>query len=85
MCDMNTKLTFKLNQKIIEKAKLYASDKKLSLSRLIENYLHSLTSNKIENEIQISPFVKSLSSGLKLPANFDYKEDRADYLQNKYK
>lgn len=82
---MDTKLTLKLNQEIIEKAKKYASDKKLSLSRLIENYLSSLTSDKMDNEMQISPFVKSLSSGIKLPADYDYKKDRADYLQNKYK
>jgi hypothetical protein len=82
---MDTKLTLKLNQEIIEKAKKYASEKKLSLSRLIENYLSSLTSDKMDNEMQISPFVKSLSSGIKLPADYDYKKDRADYLQNKYK
>jgi hypothetical protein len=33
--------------------------KKLSLSRIIENYLNSLTSDKTNNDIQISPFVKS--------------------------
>ncbi|MCF8425113.1 MAG: DUF6364 family protein [Bacteroidia bacterium] len=83
---MDTKLTLKLNQEIIEKAKKYASEKKLSLSRIIENYLNSLTSEKSEeDEIQISPFVKSLSTGIKLPADFDYKKDRGDYLEKKYK
>lgn len=82
---MDTKLTLKLDQEIIEKAKLYASEKKLSLSRLIENYLNSLTSDKPNNDLQISPFVKSLSSGIKIPADYDYKKDRADYLEQKYK
>jgi len=82
---MNTKLTLKLDQEIIEKAKHYASEKKLSLSRIIENYLNSLTSDKINNDIQISPFVKSLSSGIKISADYDYKKDRADYLEQKYK
>ena len=82
---MDTKLTLKLDQEIIEKAKLYASEKKLSLSRLIENYLNSLTSDKPKNDLQISPFVKSLSSGIKIPADYDYKKDRADYLEQKYK
>ena len=82
---MNTKLTLKLDQEIIEKAKHYASEKKLSLSRLIENYLNSLTSDKPNNDLQISPFVKSLSSGIKIPADYDYKKDRADYLEQKYK
>ncbi len=63
---MDTKLTLKLNQEVIEKAKQYASDKKLSLSRLIENYLKSLTSDKSNrNELEISPFVKSLTDGIK--------------------
>ena len=61
---MDTKLTLKLNQEIIEKAKHYASEKKLSLSRLIENYLNSLTSEKTNNDIQISDFVKSMSSNI---------------------
>ncbi|WP_396169727.1 DUF6364 family protein [Flavobacterium sp.] len=82
---MNTKLTLKLDQEIIEKAKHYASEKKLSLSRIIENYLNSLTSDKTNNDIQISPFVKSLSSGIKIPADYDYKKDRADYLEQKHK
>lgn len=82
---MDTKLTLKLNQEIIEKAKQYASEKKLSLSRLIENYLNSLTSDKPTNDLQISPFVKGLSSGVKIPADYDYKKDRTDYLEQKYR
>jgi hypothetical protein len=82
---MDTKLTLKLDQEIIEKAKHYASEKKISLSRIIENYLNSLTSDKENNDIKISPFVKSLSSGIKIPADYDYKKDRADYLEQKYK
>jgi len=83
---MDTKLTLKLNQEIIEKAKLYASDKKLSLSRLIENYLNSLT-NDVKNDkgIEISPFVKSMSTGIKIPADVDYKKDYSNYLNEKYK
>jgi hypothetical protein len=82
---MDTKLTLKLDQEIIEKAKLYASNKKLSLSRLIENYLNSLTSEKPEgNDIHISPFVKSLSSDIGLSSDFDYKKEHGDYLDQKY-
>ena len=82
---MDTKLTLKLDQEIIEKAKHYASEKKISLSRIVENYLNSLTSDKENNDIQISPFVKSFSSGIEIPADYDYKKDRADYLEQKYK
>jgi len=82
---MDTKLTLKLDQEIIEKAKLYAAENKTSLSRLIENYLNSLTSDKAKSELQISPFVKSLSSGIHIPSDYDYKKDRADYLEKKYR
>jgi hypothetical protein len=82
---MNTKLTLKLDQEIIEKAKHYASERKLSLSRIIENYLNSLTSDQTNNDIEITPFVKSLSSGISIPADYDYKKERADYLDQKYK
>lgn len=83
---MDTKLTLKLDQEIIEKAKKYASDKKVSLSRIIENYLNSLTSDKkIDNDIEISPFIKSLRTGVKIPADLDYKKEYGDFLAEKYK
>ena len=86
---MDTKLTLKLNQEVIEKAKQYASDKKLSLSRLIENYLNSLTSEKLNksSNLEISPFVKSLTADIKysIPNNLDYKKERIDYLESKHK
>ncbi len=82
---MDTKLTLKLNQEVIEKAKQYASDKKISLSRLIEFYLQSLTSENKEDDFEISPFVKSISTGTSLPADLDYKKEYSDYLVEKYK
>ena len=82
---MDVKLTLKLDQEIIEKAKHYAANKKLSLSRLIETYLQSITSEKKSDEIQISPFVKSLSTGVQIPNDFDYKSEYSNYLTEKYK
>lgn len=82
---MDTKLTLKLNQQIIEKAKEYAADKKLSLSRIIEAYLQSLTAEKNENDFEISPFVKSISTGVSIPADLDYKKEYADFKMEKYK
>ena len=84
---MDSKLTLKLNENVIERAKKYASDKKMSLSRLIENYLDSLTKEQ-ENDFEISPFVKSIATGKSIPEDADWKELRdeyADYLEEKYK
>ena len=82
---MDTKLTLKLNQRIIEKAKEYASDKKMSLSRIVESYLQSLVSEKETNEFEISPFIKSISTGSKIPSDLDYKKEYSDHLMKKYK
>jgi hypothetical protein len=85
---MDTKLTIKLDKYVIDKAKDYASSHKKSLSRLIESYLKSLViqdnSNDVK-EIEISPFVKSISSGVNIPADLDYKKGYTDYLIEKYK
>lgn len=82
---MGTKLTLKLNKKIIEKAKKYASDKKLSLSRIIEFYLQSITTEGKDNSFEISPFVKSISTGKSIPTDLDYKKEYSEYLKDKYK
>ncbi len=83
---MGTKLTINLDHTTIEKAKKYALNKKLSLSKLIENYLNALTGEK-ENEqtIKISPFVKSLATGSKIPADYDYKKEYSNHLVQKHK
>jgi hypothetical protein len=82
---MDTKLTLKLNQEIIEKAKKYASEKKTSLSRLIESYLQSLTTDKKQDDFEISPFVKSISTGKSISTDLDYKKEYSDYIEEKYK
>jgi uncharacterized alpha/beta hydrolase family protein len=47
---MDTKLTLKLEETIIEKAKEYAKNNKTSLSKLIENYLLNITGDKGNDE-----------------------------------
>lgn len=86
---MDTKLTVKLNKEVIEKAKVYASSHKRSLSRIIESYLQSLvsqdTGKKDKEEIEISAFVKSMRTGVQIPADLDTKNEYANYLREKYK
>tara|TARA_R100000935_G_scaffold42490_1_gene64421 strand:+ start:870 stop:1118 length:249 start_codon:yes stop_codon:yes gene_type:complete len=82
---MDTKLTLKLNQEIIERAKEYASDKKMSLSRIVESYLQSLTIDKKDLDFPISPFVRSLATGTKIPTDLDYRKEYSDQLLEKYK
>ena len=84
---MNTKLTLKLEQNIIEKAKDYAKSHGTSLSKIIENYLQKITDNNKEkkDKDKITPLVKSLSGIINLPKNFDHKKSYSDFLTNKYK
>ncbi len=80
---MDTKLTLKLEQSVIEKAKDYAKRQKTSLSRLIENYLLDVTDEENPQE-KITPLVRSLSGIIDLPDDYDHKKDYADYLAKKY-
>jgi len=80
---MNTKLTLNLNKQIIESAKDYAKNRKISLSQLIENYLNSLT-KKEEKKSKVSPLVESLTGVIPNDENKSYKTDYYDYLNEKY-
>lgn len=85
---MDIKLTLKLDKYVIDKAKEYASSNKKSLSNMIESYLKTLISkDKTQSisDIEISPFVKSFRTGVKIPADYDYKEAYSDYLAEKYR
>ena len=81
---MDTKLTLKLDKNVIEKAKKYASRHKTSLSKIIENYLDSITTNK-KSKSDITPFVESLSGVIKVEKDFDYKKEYTKHLDEKYK
>lgn len=82
---MDTKLTLKLNKQIIEKAKEYASNKQISLSRIVESYLQSLTSEKKDDDIEISPFVKSIATGVNIPIDIEIEDEYTKQLLQKYK
>lgn len=83
---MDAKLTLKLNKDVIEKSKKYAKSHQKSLSRLVESYLKTVVNeDQKDDEIEISPFVKSFSTGVKIPSDYDYKKDFQDHLVEKYK
>jgi len=82
---METKLTLRLNDNVIERAKIYARNHKVSLSKLIESYLDSVTKQKGEKKTSITPLVESLSGVIDLHADFDYKKEYRDFIAEKYK
>ncbi len=80
---METKLTLKLDTTVISRAKGYAKKRKTSLSKLVENYLESVSSPS-KTDIKITPIVKSLSGIIDLPPDFDYKKEYSKHLWKKY-
>lgn len=80
---MNTKLTLNLNKSVIENAKDYAKENSISLSKLIENYLNSLTQKEPEDS-KISPLVASLTGVIPSQSEKKSLDDRYEYLKEKY-
>jgi macrodomain Ter protein organizer (MatP/YcbG family) len=81
---MDTKLTIRLDQGVIERAKDYAKDHKTSLSKMVEAYLDSITRSEEEQD-KITPIVESLSGVIELKDDSDFKKDYSDFLNEKYK
>jgi hypothetical protein len=50
--------------------------------------MKNLSKNKLDKQktekIKITPIIKSLSGVIKLPKDYDYKKDYAEYLLKKY-
>lgn len=79
---MNTKLTLNLDKDVIEEAKSYAKENKMSLSKLIENYLRSLTKDSNKKDRKVSPLVDSLTGVIS--SDVDERKSYRDYLSEKY-
>ena len=80
---MNTKLTLNIDKNIINKAKSYASTQHISLSKLVEEYLRSLSSSS-KDEFVVAPITKELSSIVKNKTKINYKNTVEDYLISKH-
>ncbi len=82
---MDRKLTLSLNSTVIDRAKSYARDHDMSLSRMIEQYLASLTRTAEEDEPEkFTPLVDRLLGVVDLPEGDGYKSGYSDYLLEKY-
>ena len=76
---MATKLTFKLDEHIIDRAKKYAKERNTSLPKLVSNYFHELTMESSEEE-EISPLIQSLSGIVPYISEKDEKEMYTHHL-----
>jgi len=79
---MQTKLTLRLEDELIDKAKTLARQRGKSLSKLVAEYFNFITSKELKSEADLPPVVKSLYGSL---ADSDVKEsDYKKYLEGKY-
>lgn len=84
---MKTKLTLSIEESIIEAAKQVAKESGTSLSNVIENQLKLILqkAGTQSKETVVSPRVRKLrGAASKLDPNKDYKELRAEMLEEKY-
>ena len=81
---MNTKLTLSLDKAIIDLAKVYAKERNVSLSSLVENYLLKIVSDSQSVTTSKGSIVNELSGIISLDNDFDYKTGYTDYLNEKH-
>ena len=80
---MDTKLTLKLDVSAIQRAKQYANQHHVSLSRMVEVYFRALGSRRTHTE-SLTPLVRELSGVAPAKAARQWKESYAEYLAKKY-
>jgi hypothetical protein len=91
---MYTKLTLSIDKAVIENAKKYAKAQKRSVSKLVEEYLSSISlpsssslSSAENKEIEYSalgPITKELTGIIKTDGNTNYNDILTDALMEKY-
>ncbi|WP_443939046.1 DUF6364 family protein [Pedobacter sp. MW01-1-1] len=85
---MDTKLTLSFNQEVVNKAKKYAADNNISLSRLIEHLLTQITSGEYKSieAYPVADWVNMLAEGdaeyKKSPAK-SRKESKDEFFASK--
>lgn len=80
---MTSKLTLALDKVVVEKAKKYAGERGLSLSKLVEFFFSSLTTDAKGKNIVISPITAGLA-GMAKSKNIRDKDVLADALIEKH-
>jgi len=79
---MNTKLTLRMDENLIESAKKYSAKTGKSVSRIVADLFEIIRNEKLKNEYQLTPTVKTLKGALK--GNKIQEEDYKKHLEEKY-
>ena len=80
---VNTKLTLRLDDQLIDKAKRYSDRSGKSVSQLVADFFAAIDSNEDIPGTQISPRVRSLRGAFK--GSSATEEDHRSYLEEKYR
>ncbi len=79
---MQTKLTLRLDDQLINRAKTYARKSGKSVSQMVASYFSLLDDKPKKETSDLTPIVRSLKGSLK-GAKID-KKDYHDYLEEKH-
>ncbi len=79
---MQTKLTLRLEEELIQRAKSFAKRTGKSVSQIVAHYFASLEGTPPENDVELTPVVRSLKGALR-GADVDI-EDYHRHLEDKY-
>jgi hypothetical protein len=83
---MTTKLTLRLDEKLINQAKKTARGQGVSLSRIVEDYFRSLVMAHQEEKAPESPVLTEISGVLSSSAvSKKYRTEYRKHLEEKYK
>ena len=80
---MNTKLTLRLDDNIINRIKLFSAKKNLSLSKFTENLFKKILDTQNSEYYELSPITKKYKGILK-NIIIDEKADITEYLIKKH-
>ena len=80
---MTSKLTLSIEKKVIQKAKNYAYKNGKSLSKVVQHYLESITSEKSENIGGVNSKLEKLYGSVKIPVNLDHKKEFKRIISSK--
>ena len=79
---MNTKLTLRLDDHLIESAKEYSAKTGKSVSKIVSDFFVIIKNEKLKKSYQVTPTVRSLT-GVLTDSNFS-ENDYKKYLEEKY-
>jgi phage-related minor tail protein len=82
---MNTKLTLSIDEDVIQAAKEFAKSNNRSVSKLVEDYLYTISKESIRNTKKNAKITNKLAGILKEYQYTDLKADMINHIENKYR